>query len=269
LEIKEILNSGILESYVLGVASPEEEKQVEEYRLLYPEIEMEINEISLSIDNYALKFEQEPPSDLREKVLKNMADLSKETVKPFITTTKNTEIKNSFWSQKFAIAASYILLIASIAANIYFYSKWQKTQGQLADLNSKNDELASTYKTTQKEYQNLVFDVNILQNPETKTVMLEGLKVAPKSWVKLYWNKNKKMVLLASQDLPEAPNGKQYQLWAIIDGKPVDAGMLELKSGMQKLKEIDNASAFAITLEKKGGELQPKGDMYVLGKVSV
>ncbi len=269
MEIKEILNSGILESYVLGVATPEEERQVEQYRLLYPEVDKEINEISLSIDDYALKFEHEPPSDLREKVLKNMSELSKENVKPFISSTKITETKNSFWSQNFAVAASYILLIASIATNIYFYSKWQKTQGQLADLNSKNEELAFNYKTTQKEFQNLVFDVNILQNPETKTVMLEGLKVAPKSWVKLYWNKNKKMVLLASQDLPEAPNGKQYQLWAIINGKPVDAGMLELKSGMQKLKEIDNAEAFAITLEKKGGEVQPNGEMYVMGKVSV
>ncbi len=68
-----------------------------------------------------------------------------------------------------------------------------------------------------------------------------------------------------------APAGKQYQLWAIVDGKPVDGGMITSKDGknynIQKMKTFGRAEAFAITLETAGGNPQPKGTMYVMGKI--
>ncbi len=47
----------------------------------------------------------------------------------------------------------------------------------------------------------------------------------------------------------------QYQLWAIVDNQPVDAGMLEMDKGhmMVKMKNIPRAQLFAITLEQEGG----------------
>ncbi len=65
---------------------------------------------------------------------------------------------------------------------------------------------------------------------------------------------------------------KQYQLWAIVDGHPVDAGIFDMDKDLSfvKLKTIPKAEAFAITLEKKGGSITPNMDaMYVMGKVTV
>jgi anti-sigma-K factor RskA len=61
----------------------------------------------------------------------------------------------------------------------------------------------------------------------------------------------------------------QYQLWAIADGKPVDAGMYtEEKDSKIALANITNAQAFAITLEKKGGSPVPTMEnMYVMGEI--
>jgi anti-sigma-K factor RskA len=68
--------------------------------------------------------------------------------------------------------------------------------------------------------------------------------------------------------MPQAASGKQFQLWAIVDNKPVDAGVIDACTGLCKMKNIPRASAFAITLEKKGGSATPSLDqMYVLGKV--
>jgi hypothetical protein len=56
----------------------------------------------------------------------------------------------------------------------------------------------------------------------------------------------------------------------MVDGKPVDAGVFEMKEGpgMMKMKNIPRAEAFAITLEKKGGSQAPSLDkLYVMGKV--
>jgi anti-sigma-K factor RskA len=71
--------------------------------------------------------------------------------------------------------------------------------------------------------------------------------------------------------LPLASADQQYQLWAIKDGQPIDAGVLPQQfaySDLIAMKNIDNAQAFAITLEKKGGVASPTlTEMYVLGEV--
>jgi anti-sigma-K factor RskA len=68
--------------------------------------------------------------------------------------------------------------------------------------------------------------------------------------------------------MEKTPAGKQYQLWAIVDGKPVDAGMIGDCEGLCKMKVIDHAEAFAVTLENAGGSPAPTlTAMFVLGKV--
>ena len=83
--------------------------------------------------------------------------------------------------------------------------------------------------------------------------------------------KNTGEVYVDPTNMPTAPAGKQYQLWAFVDGKPVDAGMITSKDGkkykIQKMKTFGKAQAFAITLETEGGNPQPKGSVYVLGKI--
>jgi anti-sigma-K factor RskA len=73
------------------------------------------------------------------------------------------------------------------------------------------------------------------------------------------------------QNLPAAPTGKQYQLWTIVDGVPVDMGMLDndFREKVISMKTAKgNVAAFAITLEKQGGSPSPTlEEMYVLGNV--
>jgi anti-sigma-K factor RskA len=89
--------------------------------------------------------------------------------------------------------------------------------------------------------------------------------------VTVYWNTDSKDVYLLINNLPKPQSDKQYQLWAIVDGKPVDAGIFDIIEGAPfiKLKNIARADAFAITLEKRGGSETPSMDaMYVMGKVT-
>jgi anti-sigma-K factor RskA len=62
-----------------------------------------------------------------------------------------------------------------------------------------------------------------------------------------------------------------YQLWAIVDGKPVDAGILkttDVYALPQKMISFSSAQAFAITIENKGGSEVPTLDkMVALGGV--
>jgi hypothetical protein len=54
----------------------------------------------------------------------------------------------------------------------------------------------------------------------------------------------------------------------LVDGKPLDAGVVEDLPGICQLKTIQRAQAFAITLEKMGGSPTPTlTQMFVLGNV--
>jgi anti-sigma-K factor RskA len=70
--------------------------------------------------------------------------------------------------------------------------------------------------------------------------------------------------------LPEPEEGKQFQLWALVKGLPVDAGVFNTDvSNIQRVKDIESADGWAVTLEPKGGSVSPSLDkMYLINKNS-
>ena len=84
--------------------------------------------------------------------------------------------------------------------------------------------------------------------------------------------KNTGDVYVDPSNLGQLSPDKQYQLWAIVDGKPVNGGMISSKNGdifhMQKMHSFGKAQAFAITIEKAGGSVAPTMDeMVVIAKI--
>jgi anti-sigma-K factor RskA len=110
--------------------------------------------------------------------------------------------------------------------------------------------------------------LNILQDANTRVVQLAGLPPAPTAKAVVFWNPETKEVYLNPGSLPPAPEGREYQLWAIADGAPVDAGLFHAATQEARpMKPVSAASAFAVTLEPAGGSPTPTGEMYVLGKL--
>jgi anti-sigma-K factor RskA len=306
MNTKEYIESGIIESYVLGVTTVGESAEVERLALEYPEIQAEIESVSNTFENYALQFEKEPPAFLKDKIKAKLfsepisADRFQAAVHGGQTTVANEQIAgdsgqlavnseqlsvNSNQISEnpreivslggasapqrsiFSMAASWVLLALSILGNIWFFSNWKNSEEKLVALETQNQVLAQEGKALKASYQE---EVSILQNPDFKVITLAGQPVYPTAKALIYFDKNKKDVYLSAMNLPKAPTGKQYQLWAIIDGKPVDAGLIEGTSNVLKMKPMTNAVAFAISLEETGGsttEAGPKGTIYVMGAV--
>jgi len=100
----------------------------------------------------------------------------------------------------------------------------------------------------------------------SRRIELKGVEKHPDLLADVYWHTSKK-VFLEIKNLPSAPAGHQYQLWAIVEGKPVDMGMYTGKE-VQEMKSVDKAEAFAITLEKEGGNTTPTmEELYVMGSI--
>lgn len=262
MELQEIISSGLLELYAAGAASAAETLQVQEYVKKYPEVAAELIAIEESIEKYAMSFPVLPDASLKKKIFAKINAKDNSRIELLDTTAKIIPVF-SFW--KNAAAAAVILLLGSVAVNISQYNKnntavieLQKTQEQLAALENKEKETEQ--------------DMQVVQSKYSMPVSLNGLEAAPDAAAKIFWMKNTGDVYIDPSNLPDAPEGKQYQLWAIVEGKPVDAGMiLTSKKGakyhIQKMKTFGKVDAFAVTLESEVGNTAPKGPMYVMGKM--
>lgn len=271
MDVNEYISSGILEAYALGSVSSQEKKEVECMSHIYPEIKIELDNIMLSIEKMAMAHKINPPVDVKSKLfaqLKNLPVAETSTVK--IVPLKSKNYYSSF--NKLLAAACIVLAISMVA--LYFYET-SNAVDLTKKLNLANETLTQRdFQISQLEEKKSFSDSEIamFRNPDFKTVFLKSTNNKPADALAIVCcNTKEKKTVFAVSNLPEAPIDKEYQLWAIVDGKPVDMGMIKADSlsvGFFEVKNIESAQAYAITLEKKGGVKSPTiEEMYVIGQM--
>ncbi|KNB61768.1 anti-sigma factor domain-containing protein [Chryseobacterium sp. Hurlbut01] len=273
---KEYISSGILESYILGHASPEEAGILECVIKNNTEVREAFEEAQKTFEMLATAQAVTPPNDLKSKIWDRIQQQEKVELpveKPIIPIQTNvqqspvkTEIQETKSEKKgnwknFAIAASLLFLI-STGANLYWMSSQSELKEEMANMKNEN-------QSKNLAMQNMQQKLDVVANPDMKKIVLAGVEKHPEAKATVLWDANSKDVYLSVNNLPKAPEGMQYQLWAIEDGKPVSAGMYSEDKDMKiALANITKAQAFAITLEKKGGSEAPTMEnMYVMGGV--
>ncbi len=307
MNIQAYIESGILEEYVLGTVSPQEKQEVECMSHIYPEIKEELMRTESALEQYALKYQTPPPASLKETLFAQMN--FDEVIKPESAEPANTDVsaleeadrentikilpvteqiqtdepvadRNVFTNE--SNTGGTVIYPAwakfAVAASILFALLFGWSAMKTSDLTKQNEELTASTETLKSETAEIKKDAEynqtlaaLYRNPSFKVVKMAGLPKSPESSVAAIWDTKTNEVLLDVQNLPAAPQGKQYQLWTIVDGKPVDMGVLdqEFSKKLLKMKQANpGAVAFAITLEKTGGSPSPTmEDMFVMGKV--
>ena len=268
-DLKTYIESGILELYVLGDLSPEEKLQVEDMASKYPLINAELDEIERSIELFAKSNAVEPADYLRDRVINSIkTNFSDEDV---IIPNKNEEnvisLKQSkaYTFYKYAFAACLALLLASSVALVSLYNRLQESNTEIASLQSDKQRFANTVSLKDGE-------LEVLQDASFKFLKLQGTAKSPVSQITVAWSPAKKKVWIDMRSMKMPVNDKehQYQLWALVAGKPVDLGVFDKNADtadMKEMKPIATANAFAVTLEPRGGSVSPTMDeMMVIGK---
>jgi hypothetical protein len=72
VNIKEYIESGIIESYVLGLATEAEQQEFESLCAQYPEIVQAKHAFELALEVQLVKEGVDPPADLKEKIFRSM-----------------------------------------------------------------------------------------------------------------------------------------------------------------------------------------------------
>ena len=281
MDIQEYIASGILELYAAGALLPEERSEVERVAMLYPEVKKELDAIHQILDHYATLHAINPPAHVRGKVL---GQLAVNSTTPAADPTAEQPTDSSFKQIYLPTApvtppasfnwlgiAATVLLLISAGLNIFFYTNWRTTENRYQVALAAQNQIAQNVQQVQRRLQATTAELDIITQTQTRKLNLKGTEKSPSSAVIVYWNTNTKDVFVKVADLPAPPTGRQYQLWALENGKPIDAGMLNIQPdlvGVQKMKTINNAQAFAITLEPRGGSKNPTLEqMYVMGQI--
>ncbi|MBP8755290.1 MAG: anti-sigma factor [Chitinophagales bacterium] len=269
MDINAYINSGIIESYVLGLLDAEACNEVEQLALQYPEIRKEINEIQQSLESYAEVNRMEPRKELMDEIWNKM-NSSVPVEKPVvIPPPSNTIVKKLISIQPYLAAAILILLLTSFIINIYLSNELKHTRNLISELNNTNLRIAERLETQKASFDAMEQQFAFVISPDTRTIRLNGLPAHQEAAAYIYWNTQNAEVFIASSGLPKLSANTQYQLWAIVDGTPVSAGLLADNQGtLQKMDSFKNVQAFAITIEPKGGSKTPTLEsMVVLGSV--
>lgn len=262
------IESGILELYVLGQLSASEMLEVEQRAAGSPEIRLELEAIERALEKYALDNAIEPGVDLYSKLEARLSPIQQTsfTIQP---PPPVTVVPQSNSTLQYALAACIALLIVSGIALINAHSKLNEAKQQIFALRTEKDRIASGMDVLKQTNSELQTVADMVEDPNWAIVQLAGTKRSPASKMMVYWNRKSQDVVLdkSRMKLPANDQAHQYQLWAMVAGKPVDLGVFDMKEDAQmllKMKETSNAEAFAVTLERRGGSENPTMENMVV-----
>ncbi|WP_343669510.1 hypothetical protein [Chitinophaga sp.] len=149
MELDHYIQSGIIESYVLGLATNVEVEELQYMRRLYPELNSEIAAVEKRMERTAFAEAVSPPGWLKDRILQRInwqgeeyqdtADYRKSNQNhqaSYNTTYINIQPKDNQyitvhkWWKVFFIAV-FILSKVCLASAIYFYLKYQMQEKKL------------------------------------------------------------------------------------------------------------------------------------------
>jgi len=270
VNVQEYISSGIVESYVLGLSSPEEGAEFERMCAAHEEVVAARNAFEIQLEKELQLGKLNPPTELKSRIFSEIGRDKSPTAKSQLA---KPSLVPRIGFARYVAAASIILLAGSVLLNFYLLGQYKKTISKYDELIAIQTQVANNNKTLQAKLSDYENAISHMKDPVMAVIKMPGVprSPSPSSMATVYWNTQSKDVYLLINELPVPLPDKQYQLWAIVDGKPVDAGVFDMTKGVSfvKLKTIPRAEAFAITLEKKGGSTTPDMDaMYVMGKVT-
>ncbi|OWP63264.1 hypothetical protein CDA63_09565 [Hymenobacter amundsenii] len=303
VDLQHYIESGILEEYALGVLNAAERADVERMAQEHPAIEQELTAIVGGLDAYAEAHALTPPDGMRERVLQAWENSIRETgpasaeplagpvaatpiapprmvasssvaeraaaATPHEAVVRQLPAAAASGRTRWLVAASVALLILSGLGNYLLYNRLKETESSLEVAQTQQSRYAATQQAALNDRDQ---QLRILRNQAFRTVDLKGTPKAPDALARVYYNRDTKAVYVDVRNLPALPEGKQYQLWALDNGQPVDAGMVATTTAsgdsIQQMKNIASAQAFAMTVEDIGGVASPTmSTLTVIGNI--
>jgi len=168
---------------------------------------------------------------------------------------------------KYVAAASIaIALVASYWAYSY-RERWVESKTALNEFIAQNQQMVQDYTMVNQKLDKIQGDLSIMESTAFTKVVMKGTANDLSALASVYWNASTHEVYISIQNLKDISRENQFQLWAIVKGKTVDVGAFDKNfTGLLKMKNVEGATAFAVTIEPRGGkEIPTMETMQVIG----
>ncbi|NNE32710.1 MAG: anti-sigma factor [Winogradskyella sp.] len=260
MDINAYIESGTLELYVAGQLSEEENQEVYELLQKHPELLQEVLEIEAAVVKLTAAVS---PHSINFDSFKGQlggADTKVVDLKP----TKPGWISYTGWAASILLAGG-LLWTLNNKTDLENQLQTAETENQYLEIQIED---ARTDLAVTKNLLDAIRDKDILAVP------LGGQGDYASTYAKVYWNKEDNTIYLDAEGLPNAPEGKVWQVWSLTLNPltPTSLGTIDdFNSDDNKIFTIANANesqAFGITLEPAGGSESPTMEqLYTLGIV--
>ena len=262
----------LLSAYSLGVLEGEDLKEIEEFKQNHPEQFNELlkeNELAFTQLSYSVKG-SEPNPELKKKLLSDIKENEGENV---------LRPDRSFWQKaqpvwlNIGAAAAAIAIISLV---VYNFSLSSKLDSRLAEVANLQNQIAASQTQIENMEKESILNrqmVAFLEDPNVVIINLVNTQPDLTAVGRVLWNTKDDQAMFAGVNLPQAPEGKTYQLWAIGGGDPKSAGIFNVNSQgknvllLNSLNDLGDIKQFAVSLEPAGGVPLPTGKIYLSGEI--
>jgi len=241
-EVHDFLETGLLDKYLIGATTTLENYNVEAHIAKYPEIKEEYDILQVQLELAARSHAINPPIDTLDNILKVIEN--PEVVQLHL------QRKIPFW---FSIAASITALIFAGSSYI-FYNQNKSLLNENNTIAEEVFDLRGDIENNNNKLDKVMREIMKLNNPETQKYVLRGNERAKDLKTVAYINPTDKSSLIDVVSLPELSEEQCYQMWANLQDKMVNLGILDVNDRkLQSVPYIEDALSLSITIEPKGG----------------
>lgn len=233
------ISSGLLEQYVLGLTTLEENKEVEAYLEAFPELREEAKAMEDALMRYAAS-QSIPPSPHKRRIIQS----------PPSENGSRSGLGDWYTPVLFAIIT---LVLGSFS-----FVLWQENKILRHSLESQRAEMS----LLEQHYFHQNHDAHlfsILAHQDTKQIeLINHLTTNSQHTVVAYWNPTAHKAILNASALQAPPINHQYQLWYLINDKYISSCLLESsKLKLIPISYLPKVQKIMLTIEPVGGSRTP------------
>ncbi|MCM5664375.1 anti-sigma factor [Galbibacter mesophilus] len=244
-EVKIFLESDLLERYLIGETSYEEEIRVEHFLDTEIEVQTVYKELQDNLEFYAKAYAVEAPKSVKSDILKAISE-------------ENTEVTMASSAKKsipWYFVAACVTTFLFGATTITLWKQNKLLSNEKNTVASQIENLKKDILSTNSKLENIKSKYAVLNDPETRKYVITGNERAKNLKSVAYINPKERMTAINIVSMPDLPEDKEFKMWAEVNGEMVSLGVLEKADRkLMSLPFQDNASKYKITIGAKGND---------------
>ncbi|GLR15739.1 anti-sigma factor [Portibacter lacus] len=257
MNIEEIRNSGLLESYIIGTLTENERAEVEKYVEQYPELKSELSQIERALRTYGEIKGVQPRKELKGEIIKSITGKS---VDPDVDPPKKGFGPFFFPS---------IILACLLGASLLWGSNHANEAEELAaennDLRSENTSYQLSCDSIADANAELEAILAIINNAGNRIVPMTATGNYASTTLYLHTNEALRKNYLQALVLPDISREQAFQLWSLKPNQdPIPLSVFsDSENQIFEVDFEDGTATYAITIEPAGGSQVPNLELLI------